>query len=214
MAMPEQLRFDDVSSYKDYIVSLREGEWILLVICNDYNHQLDTLLSGHPSVRRLNATNRQTLAVMSASGSQLQDVISSIRRADPSAELTARTIYNERYKNMQIELDGRTPIRALIDELSTSDKYVFDLRGFCRRILIVNFDNLTPKLRCVVCCPVCNIFRRRRVHASRNIRSLALFSVLGFMPSVLTHNHAAADFPSDSPAPASDNNPLLTTSGL
>ncbi|KAI8334354.1 hypothetical protein BC941DRAFT_472935 [Chlamydoabsidia padenii] len=53
-------------------------------------------------------------------------------------------------------------------------------------------DNLTPK----------------------NIRSLALFSVLGFVPSVLTHNHAAADFSSDSLAPASDNNSLLTTSGL
>ncbi|KAI8332223.1 hypothetical protein BC941DRAFT_474311 [Chlamydoabsidia padenii] len=74
-------------------------------------------------------------------------------------------------------------------------------------------DNLTPKLRSVVCCPVCNIFRRRSVHASRNIWSLALFFVLGFVPSVLTHSYAAANFSSDSLAPASDNNPLLTISG-
>ncbi|KAI8339430.1 hypothetical protein BC941DRAFT_511795 [Chlamydoabsidia padenii] len=54
---------------------------------------------------------------------------------------------------------------------------------------LVNFDmdddNVTPKLRSIVYCPVCNISR-----------------------------HAAADFSSDSLASASDNNPLLTTSRL
>ncbi|KAI8342657.1 hypothetical protein BC941DRAFT_466325 [Chlamydoabsidia padenii] len=75
-------------------------------------------------------------------------------------------------------------------------------------------DKLTAKLQSVVYCPVCNMFWHQSVHASRNILSLALFSVLEFVPSVLTHNLAVADFSSDPLTPASDNNPLLTTCEL
>jgi hypothetical protein len=68
------------------------------------------------------------MAVMSASGSAPREIVSSIRQTDPSATVIARTIYNERHRNRQIELDGRTPIRAVIDELSDSDKYIFNFR--------------------------------------------------------------------------------------
>ncbi|KAI8344154.1 hypothetical protein BC941DRAFT_464381 [Chlamydoabsidia padenii] len=55
-------------------------------------------------------------------------------------------------------------------------------------------DNLTPKLQ--------------------SVKHPVSGSMLGFVPSALTHNHAAADFSSDSLVPASDTNPLLTTSRL
>ncbi|SAM04538.1 hypothetical protein [Absidia glauca] len=106
---------------------LRSG-WTLRAINNEHNHELDNDMSGHPSSRRLDAASRQTVAVMTAAGSQPRQIVTSLRQMNPSVNLTARTIYNERNRIRQAQLDGRTPISALMDELARTDEYVMDFR--------------------------------------------------------------------------------------
>ncbi|KAI8329119.1 hypothetical protein BC941DRAFT_476490 [Chlamydoabsidia padenii] len=96
----------------------RQHRWILKTQCNNHNHQLDTNLSDHPSMRRLTDSQQGRVAQMTAGGSLLRQIISTLRQAYPDTLLTPRTICNEHVKIRKTQLDGRTPIGALVDELS------------------------------------------------------------------------------------------------
>ncbi|SAM03616.1 hypothetical protein [Absidia glauca] len=120
---------DRGGSYRDRRtrVKLRSG-WTLRAINNEHNHELDNDMSGHSSSRRLDAASRQTVAVMTAAGSQPRQIVTTLRQTNPAINLTSRTIYNERNRIRQAQLDGRTPISALMDELARTDEYVMDFR--------------------------------------------------------------------------------------
>jgi hypothetical protein len=64
---------------------------------------------------------------MSKAGVAPKNILTAIRQEDPSTYITSLDIWNERTVNLTKYLEGRSPIEALIDDLSTSE-WIFDVR--------------------------------------------------------------------------------------
>jgi hypothetical protein len=112
-----------------WVTTRRGDRWYIDTKCNNHNHQPDQEnMSGHPSVRRFTQHRRQVLGNMSASNSAPREIASFIRHDEPSAIFTQRDVYNERARRTRLILAGRSPIQALLDDLSNTDKYIFDYR--------------------------------------------------------------------------------------
>ena len=85
--------------------------------CGDHNQKHYPNLAGHPSFRRLNNDVTKSVEKMIPAGVLARQVLTSLRQDDPASLAIARTIYKAKSKRRRVILDGRTLIKALIDEL-------------------------------------------------------------------------------------------------
>ncbi|KAL5704010.1 hypothetical protein ACHQM5_022490 [Ranunculus cassubicifolius] len=95
------------------------GSWVIQTKNGTHNHEASRDMAGHPSACHL--SNEEILRVneMSKSGATPSQALTSLVQANPELKATNKTIYNVKAKIRKEELAGRTPIQALMDELST-----------------------------------------------------------------------------------------------
>lgn len=78
-------------------------------------------MSGHPSCRRLSKEEIMSIEEMTRSGVPPRQILSSLRQRNPKLQAISRTIYNMKVKLKNDNLDGRTMIQALFEELGQGD---------------------------------------------------------------------------------------------
>ncbi|CAG8486596.1 16233_t:CDS:2, partial [Acaulospora morrowiae] len=74
-------------------------------------------ISGHLSSHRLNMEDQQKIRQMSAAGICPREMLSTLCQSNPNLIAISKTIYNVRDKIRHDNLQGRTPIQALLNEL-------------------------------------------------------------------------------------------------
>jgi hypothetical protein len=79
------------------------------------SRQPSETMMGHPVARRLDAGQSATVRHMLSTGISPREALTALRREDPKSSVVARTIYNERVKMRNEELNGRSPLQALLD---------------------------------------------------------------------------------------------------
>jgi len=99
----------------------RVESWTLRVKCGEHNHPLLTREAAHPSHRKMTNDVKEhvrTLSVASVAPTQILTLI----RSEPSGEhVIARDVYNLKRQHRIEQLDGRTPMEALLSSLIKLD---------------------------------------------------------------------------------------------
>jgi hypothetical protein len=93
----------------------------LEVINAEHNHEASLDMSGHPYARRLDQESRARVQEMSLAGIRPRDIANALRQSNPEQPIISKTVYNARDQVRRENLDGRTPIQALFDELKDGD---------------------------------------------------------------------------------------------
>ena len=104
-------------SFELYGKKLNNGKWELIINNKEHNHEASPYISGHPSSRKLNEEDQQKVQDMSIAGVYPREILSTLRKNNPNSLAISKTIYNARDKIRRDNLQGRTPIEALLDEL-------------------------------------------------------------------------------------------------
>jgi hypothetical protein len=114
----------------EWKVSVRNGSWQLRTESSNsnHNHQPDNDLSGHPYARRLNQQQLTVVNEMSSTGSSPREINALLHHQEPSTRVITQTINNARRQQRIAELAGRSPIQALVDELSDSDRCILHFK--------------------------------------------------------------------------------------
>ncbi|KAH9571856.1 hypothetical protein CY35_02G114800 [Sphagnum magellanicum] len=114
----------DKSSTRDDRHGLTEEtleSWTLRVKCGEHNHPLLTREAAHPSHHKMTNDVKEhvrTLSVASVAPTQILTLI----RSEPSGEhVIARDVYNLKRQHRIEQLDGRTPMEALLSSLIKLD---------------------------------------------------------------------------------------------
>ncbi|PWA55937.1 hypothetical protein CTI12_AA397510 [Artemisia annua] len=74
-------------------------------------------MSGHPSFRRLEPDDVQSVKSMTVSGIPPRQILTSLRQQTPNLPANSRTIYNLKAKIRKDDLGDRPMVRALLEEL-------------------------------------------------------------------------------------------------
>lgn len=112
------------------MIIFQKGDgWILQVKNRHHNHSPSINPSAHNIHRRRTPAQKECIEAMSRAGIAPKHILTAIRQQDPNTLVSATDIHNDK-KVMRIsQLQGRTPIEALIDKLSlSSSKWVFDVK--------------------------------------------------------------------------------------
>ncbi|PIA24917.1 hypothetical protein AQUCO_04100189v1 [Aquilegia coerulea] len=99
-------------------VKLVGGSWILRISNGTHNHEASKDMSGHPSFRRFSNEEFLRIKDMCKAGIPSRQVLTLLRQANPKLRAISRTVYNTKAKIRKEKLRGRTPIQALLEELS------------------------------------------------------------------------------------------------
>ncbi|PWA47757.1 hypothetical protein CTI12_AA460500 [Artemisia annua] len=94
-----------------------DGVWVFKVKNLTHNHDPSTDMSGHPSFRRLEPDDVQTVKKMSLSGIPPRQILSTLRQQNPNLPAISRTIYNLKAKFRKDDLGNRSSISLLFEEL-------------------------------------------------------------------------------------------------
>ena len=127
----EQTRKRNTSSklidcpFEAYGCRKADGQWHLSIRNAVHNHDASENLSGHSTFRRLNTEDKEKTRNMLAAGVRPREALSTLRQNNPTLATISRNVYNERVQLRRENLAGRTPIQALLDELTLTD-YQFD----------------------------------------------------------------------------------------
>ena len=95
---------------------INSGKWKLKVNNPLHNHGPTDIIS-HPAHRRLTAEQEASVLRLSNAGARPRTILSDILIGDPNAMVTTKTISNTKAKMRLQNLNGRTPIQALFEEL-------------------------------------------------------------------------------------------------
>ncbi|PWA86891.1 protein FAR1-RELATED SEQUENCE 5 [Artemisia annua] len=95
----------------------QDGSWVFKVINLEHNHEPSTDMSGHPSFRRLEPDDVQSVKSMTISGIPPRQILTSLRQQTPNLPANSRTIYNLKAKIRRDDLGDRSMVMALLDEL-------------------------------------------------------------------------------------------------
>jgi hypothetical protein len=96
--------------------------WKLEVPHAAHNHSSSTAIAAHPA-HRLAALSKDTRALisnLSSLGLSPAKILTILRKADPDIALTPKDIANLTYQERLEELNGKTPIQWLLEELKNN----------------------------------------------------------------------------------------------
>ncbi|PIA55362.1 hypothetical protein AQUCO_00800248v1 [Aquilegia coerulea] len=116
-------------------VKLVDGSWIIRISNGTHNHEASKDVSGHPSFRPFSNKELLRIKKMCMSGIPPRQILTSLRQANPKLKAISRTVYNTKAKIRKEKLRGRTPIQALLEELSSG--------GFLHNIKVDTEGRLT-----------------------------------------------------------------------
>ncbi|CEP19578.1 hypothetical protein [Parasitella parasitica] len=103
------------------------------VVCDDLRHNHgcneDDVL-GHAANRRLNEEHLAHIKelIESVPGIKPRFIISALQNKFPDSSFHITSIYNVMSRLRRQELDGRTPVKSMIDFLATRGEYRFEIR--------------------------------------------------------------------------------------
>ena len=92
-----------------------------------HNHPPSLHPSAHHVFRKRTEAEKDSIQSMTKGGAAPKQIETTLRQANPDTFVTGRDIRNERIKMRANELGGRSPIEALLDNLSTSE-WIFDVK--------------------------------------------------------------------------------------
>lgn len=121
---------------------LINGSWQLSVPNAAHNHEIASSLLAHPSLRRLDQDQMQSVRQMTKAG-QAPRIIRATLEAEVETDVhvTLQDLYNIRKQIRREELGARTPIQALVDQLATSKifhRYQTDSEGHITHLFIAH----------------------------------------------------------------------------
>jgi MULE transposase domain len=105
-----------------------ERQWRLKVANPQHSHGPSLNPSAHHVYRRRTEGQKHSIQSMSQAGIAPKQILTSIRQGDSNTFIAASDIRNERLTNRLNYLQKRTPIEALLDELSTSSDWIYEVK--------------------------------------------------------------------------------------
>ncbi len=102
------------------------GVWDFWVFYRDYNHDPSLNPKGHAAIRKLNRKDEFKITVIThkSAGILTRHTYTHFDRTEPDNNLIIRDIYNKRAEVRRRELNGRTPIQALLQLLITTGEFL------------------------------------------------------------------------------------------
>ena len=100
------------------------GEFRLEIYSSIYNHPPSDDQGQHTQYRRPTPREEATIKSLSRAGVAPRFILNNLLEKDPNTLLTSQDILNLKKKVKKEQLAGRTPIKALIYELTTDENWV------------------------------------------------------------------------------------------
>lgn len=110
------------------IILQKDQQWKLEVKDSEHNHPPSLNPSAHNVYRKRTQSQKETIQAMSQAGIAPKQILTAIRHEDPDTFIAATDIRNDRKVLRSNFLGDRTPVEALIDELSESSDWIFDVK--------------------------------------------------------------------------------------
>jgi hypothetical protein len=101
--------------------------WRLAVSEKDHNHPPSLHPSSHHAYRKRTPAQKDTIDSMTRAGAAPKQILTAIRQQDPDTFVTASDVWNDRKAMRARALGIKSPIEALLDNLSTPE-WVFDVK--------------------------------------------------------------------------------------
>jgi alpha-glucosidase len=103
-----------------------DGKWYIKVSNPDHNHELEDNMIAHPAARTITQEQQATIYHYLDENIPPRQIISLIKKSDPTILITPMDVYNLRKSFLRQQLAGRTPIQYLQDQLYTHQwKFAF-----------------------------------------------------------------------------------------
>jgi hypothetical protein len=109
-----------------------DRKWHIKVSNSDHNHELEDNMIAHPVARTVTQEQRATISRLLDENIPPRQIISVIKKSDPTLLIIPKDLYNLRQAFLRERLAGRTPIQYLLDQLLTHQwKFTFkqDIEG-------------------------------------------------------------------------------------
>jgi hypothetical protein len=114
--------------FKLVIFKVKHNEqWGLEVLDKHHNHSRSINPSAHNVYRRRTTAQKEVIELMTHAGARPNQILAAIQGEDEDTLVSATDIRGERKPIREKQLDGRSPIEALLDNLSTAD-WVFAVK--------------------------------------------------------------------------------------
>jgi hypothetical protein len=98
-----------------------DDQWKLEVKEKHHNHPRSLNPSAHNVYRKRTSAQKDTIESMTHAGVRPMQIMAAVQKEDPDTLVSATDIYSERKAIRGKHLDGRSPIEALLDDLSTPE---------------------------------------------------------------------------------------------
>ena len=105
--------------------SKKTGQWTIKKATIVHNHPISDNLGGISTARRLTDTEKTIVRDMANAGTGAASTLAYLREKTRNQWTTKKEIHNEKVVARAEFLDGRSPIQALYDEISTGD-FIFN----------------------------------------------------------------------------------------
>jgi hypothetical protein len=107
----------------EIVCRLRDGQWHIEKITGEHNHALPNNLAGHAVGRAPKPEEREKILSLSNQGIAPKFIKAVLRTDFANSLITDQDIYNIKKAARNQFLQGRTPMEALIDMVSTNDYF-------------------------------------------------------------------------------------------
>jgi hypothetical protein len=108
--------------FKLFIFRMKHSEqWKLEFLDKHHNHIRSINPSAHNVYRKRTTAQKEAIELMTHAGARPMQILAAIQSEDHDTLVTATDIRGERKKIRERHLDGRSPMEALLDDLSTAD---------------------------------------------------------------------------------------------
>lgn len=128
--------------------------WKLEVQDKHHNHPRSINPSAHNVYRRRTSAQKEVIESMTHAGARPMQILAAIQKEDHDTLVSATDIRSERKAVREKQLSGRSPIEALLDNLSTSD-WVFAVKKDDNNQVYNLLFAHRSRLRCCMSIPTC-----------------------------------------------------------
>ncbi|RPA71062.1 hypothetical protein BJ508DRAFT_201168, partial [Ascobolus immersus RN42] len=95
----------------------KDGLWHIVHTNTEHNHEPSTDPRHHPQHCRLSSEEREFVEQETKAGVTAANICIGLKEKWPNCLATRRTVYNTQLSLRQKELNGRSEIQALLDEM-------------------------------------------------------------------------------------------------
>ena len=110
------------------VIYQKDNQWMLKVTNNQHSHGPSLDPRTHHVYRRRTPAQKDTIKSQSQAGVEPKRILTALTQEDPQTFISAQDIRNERMSARADYLNGRSSIKALLDELSTSLDWIFNVK--------------------------------------------------------------------------------------